>query len=193
MPVFLVALAAACVLQGYTVMRSQSNHFNLGTYSIEPGRMEQKVYGPMTFTASSSLNEFEAQASLDNDWVELDGALVNAQTGKAVGFTNAFSYYSGRDSDGSWSEGSRRDTSLITEVPAGTYNLIVEGAAGNANGRPTLVHLALNHDVAPWRNFWLALLAIAAYPAVLIWQRRRFEADRWAESDYGPVSDDDDD
>jgi hypothetical protein len=189
LPVFLVAVAGAVLLQVFTVSRSQERRIYLGTHTIAPGRSTPEMFGPVTFTAPSSLNEFSANAPLDNDWVELDCSLVNAKTGKIIDFTNAFSFYSGHDSDGSWSEGSHSDTSLIAEVPAGTYNLVVEGAGGNAHGQATAVNLNLVHDVAPWRNFWLALLAIATYPMLLIWRRTRFEADRWSESDFGPDSD----
>jgi hypothetical protein len=191
LPVLLVALLVAVLIQAVTVARSKASPMPIGTYSIDGRKPEQQVYGPLTFTAPISLNEFTAYAALDNDWVELDCALVNAKTGESRNFTSAFSFYSGRDSDGRWTEGDNDDTSLIAEVPAGTYNLVVEGAGGgNSNGRATLVHLGLLHDVAPWRNFWLSLLAIFTYPALLLWRRSRFEAERWSESDYAPSSDD---
>lgn len=186
MPVFLLAIVCAVLLQAFTVARSQVNRMYVGTYTIAPGKSAPEMFGPLTFTAASSLNEFTARAPIDNDWVELDCALVNAKTGEIRNFTSAFSLYSGVDSEGTWTEGSSRDTSLLAEVPAGTYNLVVEGDGGNANGRATAVSLNLVHDVAPWRNFWLALLAIATYPMLLLWRRSRFEAERWSESDFGP-------
>jgi hypothetical protein len=189
MPAFLVALAGAIAIQIVTLLMSQARQTNLGAFTIPLGKPEQQVFGPLTFTASRSLNELRASAALDNDWVELDCSLVDAQTGASRNFTNAFSYYSGSDSDGDWSEGDRRNTSLITDVPAGTYNLVVEGASGHANGRGTTVHLELRHDVAPWRNFWLGLLAICAYPVLLLWRRSRFEAERWEDSHFGPGAD----
>jgi hypothetical protein len=115
--------------------------------------------------------------AVTNNWVELNCSLVNTVTGETRRFTNSFSFYAGGDSDGSWTEGSTQDISLLTSIPAGTYNLVVEGVTGNTNVGP--VYLWLKHDVVPWRNFWLVALLLLAYPAWLFIRVRRFEAQRW--------------
>ena len=88
-----------------------------------------QVFGPLELPARYSLNELTARAALDNSWVELNSTLVDTTTEESYDFTNAFSFYSGRDSDGYWSEGGNRDTSLVRSIPAGTYNLVVEEKA----------------------------------------------------------------
>jgi len=66
---------------------------------------------------------------------------------------------------------------------------VVEGASGGQfgnNSRDT--YLALVHDVAPWRNFLLAVGALLVYPLFLYWRRYQFERDRWYESNFDPYS-----
>jgi hypothetical protein len=182
--VVLTALAAALFLQIGTAARTRSSNVLEGTYEIGNAGPEphQQVLGPVELTASHSLNELTARASLNNSWVELDSSLVNTVTGESYDFTNAFSYYSGYDSDGSWSEGSNRDTSLVRGIPAGTYNLVVEGYSDG----PKSVFLRLTHDVTPWQNFLFTALAILAYPMYLLFRRHKLERDRWSESDFDP-------
>ena len=186
-----LALVAAVTFQAVTMFRSQARRISVGAYELAPGNPEQQVFGPLTFDAPRSLNELNTFATINNSWIELNCSLVDAKTGVSRDFTNAFSFYSGNDSDGAWTEGETHDTSLIADVPAGTYNLVIEGASGDEHGARLAqpVSLELRHDVVPWRNFWLAILAILAYPALLLWRRMGFEKARWAESDFGPDAD----
>lgn len=187
------ALALAVLIQGITVARARSSYQSVGTYSFFADRPEQ-VFGPFTFDAPFSLNELTADAAIDNAWVELNCTLVNAATGEEHEFTDAFSYYHGYDSDGAWSEGNTRHTSLVAQIPAGTYNLLVEGAGGDDQGRRLSqgVYLRMTQDVVPWQNFWIALLGILAYPGYLIYRSYRFEKERWAQSDFNPYASDSD-
>jgi hypothetical protein len=194
-----VALActiAALAIQVWTVFRAHDTEVPLGQYYFAPsaGGREQ-VFGPFTLPVGYSLNEVTASVPLQNSWVELECSLVNSQTGASVEFLNAFEYYSGVDSDGAWSEGSWHATSLIPSVPAGTYNLVVEGTGQNEKGQPIAqpVQLTFHHDVAPWRNFWIAMGLILLYPAALLVRRYLFEKGRWAESEFGSSADDDND
>jgi len=188
----LTALVLAIGVQVFTAVRARSSTISLGNYSFEKGVAPEQVYGPFTFDAPFSLNELTASAGLNNSWVELDCSLVNTVTGETREFTNAFSFYQGSDSDGPWSEGDRHDTSLLPTIPAGTYNLVVEGASGDDHDQRIQqpVSLSLTHDVVPWRNFWLAVLAIVAYPLYLALRVHAFERQRWSESDLSPYSSD---
>jgi len=193
MRIALAALALAIVFQVITAVRAHSNAMNVGTYTFDKSKPAEQVYGPFTFDEPFSLNELTAQAGVDNSWVELDCTLVNTVTGETREFGNAFSYYHGSDSDGAWSEGGTPDTSLVTSIPAGTYNLVVEGASGDDHDQriQQSVSLSMKRDVVPWQNFWLVVLAIVAYPAYLAFRRYSFEKQRWSESDFSPYSSDD--
>jgi hypothetical protein len=188
-PVAFAALALAIVFQVITAVRARSNTLLVDVYNVAHPGVEQ-VYGPFTFDAPFSLNELRASSPLSNNWVELDCSLVNTVTGETREFTNAFSYYTGVDSDGSWSEGDTQDTSLVANIPAGTYNLVVQGASGGDPQNRQSVRLSMTHDVVPWRNFWLAVLAIAVYPLYLAFRAYQIERQRWSESDFSPYSSD---
>jgi len=187
LPVALLALVLAIAFQVVTARRALSYAVLDGTYSFS---QPEQVYGPFTFDAPFSLNELQASAPLRNSWVELDCALVNTVTGETFQFTNAFSFYQGTDSDGPWSEGSTHDTSTIGNIPAGTYNLVVEGASGDERDQriEQSAQLRLTHDVVPWRNFWFTVLAIIAYPLYLGIRSHLFERERWSQSDFNPYS-----
>ena len=62
-------------------------------------------------------------STVSNDWLELEGVLVNDATGEEYEFNLGNEYYWGSDSDGSWTEGSRNSDFLISAVPAGNYHL----------------------------------------------------------------------
>ena len=69
----------------------------------------------------------------------------------------------------------------ITDIPAGTYKLIVAGGGADQAGLPVAVPItmSLRHDVAPWGNFWLAVLAILVYPGYVFYRRLNYERERW--------------
>lgn len=183
--VMLLALVAALVVQIGTALRAQDKMMYLGTYDLASTAGEPQTYGPFTLTTAVSLNELTASAPINNSWVELQCSLVNTVTGQSFDFTNGFSFYSGIDSDGGWSEGSSHQTTDLPTIPAGTYKLVVAGAGGDDSGKQPLVRvsLSLQHDVAPWRNFWLAVLVILIYPGYLFFRSAAYEKERWSDAE----------
>jgi len=129
--------------------------------------------------------EVTTSASVQNDWIYLNYALINQDSGQAWDFGREVSFYSGYDSDGSWSEGSRRDTVVVPSVPAGRYYLRIEPEAD-------LRHSNIAYSVEVRRNvpvmtfYGIGFLALLL-PAVLItWRSVSFERSRWSESDHPP-------
>ena len=122
----------------------------------------------------------------DNRWVDLDYALVSRETGQATGGYGLVEHYSGRDSDGRWTEGDRRSNILLGRLPRGTYDVYVDAAAHvwprdgvpiNANGwiaAETLpVTIVAETGGLPWSN-WLALVVLLfLWPGLIIWHRIR--------------------
>ncbi|RVU05348.1 DUF4178 domain-containing protein [Novosphingobium umbonatum] len=68
-----------------------------------------------------------------NQWVDLDYRLVNRQTQAVFTAPAALEYYTGVDSDGTWSEGSHSAETLFEGVPAGQYDVVVEASAHSWN------------------------------------------------------------
>ena len=137
-PVMWIALLVLVVVQIVSATLARDATYPVGSYDFprSPGQ-EDQVFGPFKLASSHSVNELVATAPLSNAWIELSGSLVNVDTGKSYDFTDAFQYYHGVDSDGSWSEGSTRSAALLTRVPAGDYKLVVAGEGGSDQGRPS--------------------------------------------------------
>jgi hypothetical protein len=186
-PIVLWSLAAALLLQILTGILSRRIDYTVGTYEVPArGTPEVKqVFGPYRFDASHSANELTASAAVSNSWVELNGSLVNVDTGQSFDFNNEFEYYYGTDSDGFWSEGSGSGTATLPQIPAGSYKLIVEGASGANDPTRSVgnVSLTLHHNVLIWGNFWIAVVVLLLYPSILFVQRLTFERERWSESE----------
>jgi hypothetical protein len=132
---------------------------------------------------SQQMVEIEADAQVDNSWLSLDLELVNAKTGQVYPESIELEYYHGWDEDGSWSEGSSRNSVAIPSVPPGEYYLTIEPGADPALPRMPY-HVVLSSGGVFWSNYFLGLLLIAAYPVYLLMRRGGFETLRWGESDY---------
>jgi hypothetical protein len=184
----LSALALALAIQLGTIIRAHGEHIPLGSYTPSSDRSHETVLGPVHLDARRSLNELTASSSVNNGWVELDYALVSKATGQSYEFGNEFEFYSGRDSDGYWSEGSNSASVLLTSLPRGDYDLVVQTDWGNSSGGDPQgpIYLSLTHDVVPWRNFWLATAAILLYPLILVVRTLVFDRKRWSESEFNP-------
>lgn len=180
------ALGLALLLQVATVFAARSESIAVGHYEPAASRGQETAFGPVHLAASHSLNEITAYAPLNDSWVELQYALVNRTTGASYELGQEFEFYSGVDSDGSWSEGSTSTSTLLPAVPAGDYDILVDTSSGTPSGGPVQqsIQLTMKHDVAPWRNFWIACLAIALYPSLLLYRRFVFEKRRWGESAF---------
>jgi Domain of unknown function (DUF4178) len=182
-----LAIGVAFMIQLVCAALSHSTYMTVGSYNlIHRVSDETQMYGPFTLTPRRSIVEIDASAALDNAWVELQGSLVNADTGHDYHFVNAFQYYHGSDSDGFWSEGTGSAKATIGSVPAGTYNLIVAGMSGDQSGGAVaaLVQLGMQQDVVTWRNFWISVLIILSYPLYLVLRSAVYERERWADSSY---------
>lgn len=133
----------------------------------------------------------KSHADVSNGWLYLNMALIDESTGHAYDFGREVSFYSGRDSDGAWTEGSTDDSAVIPAVPSGRYYLRVEPEAEKT---PIAYTIEVRRDVPQWVWVPFSLVAIAIVPAFFGWMAYSFERKRWAESDHpmiGTSSDDD--
>ena len=126
-----------------------------------------------------------AETNLNNNWIYLDLALIERETGASYAIGREIEYYQGVDEGERWSEGSASDEAVLSGIPAGIYYLSVEGELPPASPTVTCT-LTVFRDVPGWSNFFLALLGLLIVPFIFFWQARAFERARWAESDYGP-------
>jgi len=130
--------------------------------------------------------EVKTSAPVSNEWIYLNYALINDNTGQAWDFGREVSYYYGRDSDGSWTEGKQEDTVVIPSVPPGHYYLRVEPEADPAL-RSIPYTVSVTRDVHPMGIYGLAFLALLIPALMISWRAYAFERSRWSESDHPPI------
>ena len=210
---FKVALAGLVLLLLLTFLFSGGPSLFRGTVPLSlDGREKNVTLGPVTVTRPYQLVSIRAVAPrLENAWVDLDYALVNRQTQESYQAYGLAERYSGQDSDGPWTEGSRGATVKLAAVPRGTYDLVVDYTGNRLGGSP------MTNDIPSWNtgggkdgfgdgagrdteemsievgqaqvfvsNFILALLLLFLPLIFIFWRHLKFEKDRQAESDVGP-------
>ena len=125
----------------------------------------------------------ETEANVSNNWIYLNYALINQDSGRAWDFGREVSYYSGRDSDGNWTEGSRKDNVIVPSVPPGHYYLRIEPEGDSAH--PAIGYtVSVRRDVPVFGFFGWGLLILFVPVAFLTFKAISFERSRWAESDH---------
>ncbi|WNG44507.1 DUF4178 domain-containing protein [Archangium minus] len=131
----------------------------------------------------------ELLSSVSNNWLGVQGDLVNEESGEVISFYEEVSYYHGSDSGESWSEGGQREEEYLSVVPPGRYVLrttaFFDGLSRGHDYRVTLVS-----DTPRFIWFFWALVLLLIGPLVTFFRSSSFESARWAESNLGSGSDD---
>ncbi|HEU0044808.1 DUF4178 domain-containing protein [Sphingomonas sp.] len=177
------------------------------------GAEQTAVLGPITVPGREKVRIQGRAGQLDNQWIDLDYALVNRATQASYGATATAEYYRGRDSDGNWSEGDRSPTTGFASIPAGTYDLVVEasahkwtdpkapaavtgifGAGAPVDSGPATVPVSVTVDrgggfAGP---FFLAVLLIGIWPLIALMRHAGFETRRLAPVTVSSDDDEDD-
>ena len=128
--------------------------------------------------------QIKLNAPVSNSWIYVDGALINEETGAVDEFDVEVSYYSGVDSDGSWSEGGRTASRYIPAVAPGRYTLRLEPQWGDARTPPSGYDVTVYNRVPRFSHLFLVVVALLAWPLLRLWRYLRFETARWSESDH---------
>lgn len=128
------------------------------------------------------------QAPVQNNWLGVSYALVNADTNQTFPGALTAEYYSGMDGGEAWSDGADTASVKIPAVPPGRYFLRLDADADqNVAAMPFSVQVRRGGLFVS--NFVFVLAIICAYPAWVFIRRLRFESSRWAQSDHAPSSD----
>jgi uncharacterized Zn finger protein (UPF0148 family) len=141
-------------------------------------QFELKARRNVRITASSPVN---------NAFADLDVDLVNEQSQEVESVNVPIEYYSGTDSDGSWTEGSQTKDATISSLPAGKYTLRVEGTWQNFS-QPLPVTVRVEQNVSRGVNFCCAFVVLAILPIFGLIRKFAFESKRWSESMFGSSS-----
>jgi hypothetical protein len=182
-------IAFALLLAGYVFSGNQEvfrQHYSFGAGAQQEASF---VTPPFDLKGRTTNVEISTKTDLANNWTYFNYALINEETGQAYDFGREVSYYTGRDSDGSWSEGSSGDTATIPNVPAGRYYLRVEPEM-DRNSRSVDYEISVRRDVPRSSWFWLIAILLLIPPLWTTFRRISFESQRWRESDYAPAGGD---
>lgn len=193
-----LALLAAMILGNMVLSRGDVVHAN--AYSFTHGTDDSAAFVTPAFVipGRTSSVTVDIDATLDNDWLFFDFTLIDENSGISREFSKQLSYYSGRDSDGSWTEGSRRATVRLASVPAGRYFLRVAPEGGEPLARDVNYTVRVRRDVPSFLFYLVAVVGLIVPAFLTLVTKGSFESRRWAESDYGsatgsPSSNDEDD
>ena len=184
------ALALLVLMIGFAVMISGNKEVFRASYAVDRNTFkgETSFVTDVFELGDRTCNvEVETSTDLNNNWIYLNYALINQDTGQAWDFGREVSYYYGRDSDGPWTEGSRNDSVVVPSVPPGHYYLRIEPEPPQG-----FQHIGYSvrvvRDVSVFSIYGLAFLALLLPAAALTWRRLNFERLRWAESDHPMVT-----
>lgn len=173
-----LALLAACVALMILAWQGTATSSASARASVAvDGPAARFSLGPVTVSRAAQFVSVKVAAGpFANQWVDLDYRLVNRATQQAMPASATVEYYSGRDSDGDWSEGSHEAGTTFSQVPAGQYDLMVEaqahrwndpglsnlyGPAPNISGDSIDLAILLETGGMPWGLFWLVVGALA--------------------------------
>jgi hypothetical protein len=186
-------VTAAVLLHLAFAVFSQRRVVYAGHHEYRRGAPAAVVTQPFELTGRRSNVVVEIVTDLRNSWGHFNFALVNVETGAALDFGREIAYYTGHDSDGSWSEGSNRDTVYLPSVVSGRYYLLVEP---ESDSRAMAYSVTVRRDVPRPAYLFVALGLLVIPPLIFAYRRFRFEHARWSESDHPmttvTASDDDD-
>jgi len=176
-----VALFALMIV--FTFLKSNREVFRQD-YTYLAGKSSEAAFVTPTFELAGGNKNVEvgAHAGIDNDWIYLNFALINDETGQTFDFAREVSYY--HDSDGT--EGSRNNSVIIPSVPGGRYYLRIEPEM-SSTAPTTSYEIFVRRDVPIYSYFWIAALLLLIPPALTTYRSFAFESRRWRESDYAPA------
>jgi hypothetical protein len=170
------------------------------TFSTQDSKADPSFVTPIfNLEGRTAGVELTVHTNVTNNWAYFDFALINDDTGTAYDFGREVSYYYGTDSDGSWSEGNNETSVYIPTVPPGHYYLRVEpemDTSATSSSRVTRTgfvntmryEITLRHDVPNYSWYWIAALLLFLPPVIYTIRARKFDAQRWMQSDYPPIT-----
>lgn len=131
-----------------------------------------------------------ASAPVSNSWTELNIDLIRKKQGatdEVEAIVIPVEYYFGVEGGESWTEGGQTNDATISAVPAGTYELRIEGMWKDWT-RPMPIRVKVEQNVTRGVNFWVAFVVLAIVPVFTLFRKFQFEAKRWSESMFGTGS-----
>lgn len=192
---FAILALVALVLQALFWFGADSRVLLAQPFEFVPGRPQTPVVTPPFEVRGARPTPLAVRtiADVDNSWVFLAMTLVEKNTGATYQLGREVAYYRGSSGGESWSEGAQDDRARVASLPPGTYYLEIEPEGDARSRRAIRGQVEVFRDPPDWTNLLILLAVLAFFPLRAWWRSAAFERRRWAESDYAPSADDDDD
>lgn len=157
-----------------------------GTLAAEETLLAEALPTEVSFdiTQPDQVATLRVEGNFNNSWASL-GMTVTDPTGQLVSDTGrTISYYSGRDADGRWSEGSKNTVMRFVPSVAGTYTLEValEAQEGGRAFSQLGVKVYQGAFVAKW--FLFAAILFGVLWAIPAFSYARHQRARWRGMDW---------
>lgn len=187
---FLLGLAVLLVMLVANIMLASNREVFTQNYTFDRRAAGSSAFVTPAFDLDGRPSgvAIDLTADLQNDWVFFTLSLINERTGETREVTRQLEYYTGVDSDGSWTEGDRSETLRLAGVPAGRYFLRVEPEGGEVGRSAVSYTLQVRRDPPHFGFYLLAFLAIVSPMLFAFLPAAAFETRRWAESDHATTS-----
>lgn len=184
--VLVTALFGAAIVAG-VARRPSEIPLTWGDGASAPATPDGDAPGVIRFSEPFALEggknvEIELASPVDNGWTYVELDLVNQDSGEVTSVDVPIEYYHGVDGGERWSEGSTRETRVLSPVPAGTYVLRTDQQFVGAT--PPDLSVKLRQDVFRALYLGVAFLLLLVIPVLALLHRFLFEKRRWAESDH---------
>lgn len=167
--------------------------FHRTELAMQPGTESVMTSEPFRIASDQRRVEVDHFTPVSNTWADLEVELVNRGSGASYSAATEISYYSGYDSDGSWSEGQQTGSAVFYGVPAGEYHLVVRGELPVDAPQALADQVTLRVSPPPYSNLIMCWLLLLLFPVFAFMRSHSFEAARWRESDHPLKSGSEDD
>ncbi len=162
------------------------------SFSITPRAESSKTTEPFKISGNGPL-VLQNSTTVENNWAGFGFTLVEPASGKVWRAEQQVEHYAGYEDGESWSEGSRNGQVVFADVPAGTYQLQIDGETAKDAQADISALLRLERGHASWLNWVLLQVLLLLVPLWGWWRAKAFETSRWADSDHPRSGIDDDD
>ena len=142
---------------------------------------------PFDLKGNRNVRITASSPGINNSWIELDADLVNEQNNEVESVPINMEYYTGSDSDGAWTEGSKEQDATLSSLPDGKYSLRIAGSWGNWQ-QPLPLRVKVEQNVVRGVNFCCAFIVLAIIPLLALFRKFIFESKRWSESMFSGSS-----
>jgi hypothetical protein len=184
----LIVLVLVLLVQYFTDMTNSNKQIMDARFSLADSVVTQ-TFATEKFELKKwkSNLEFRIYAPVDNSWFELSATLVNVKTGEEFSLEQGVEYYHGYSDGESWSEGSYNETAYLSSIPAGTYFLQLSSSREMGLPESNVIRsfdVRITNDNPMYRNFWIIIALLLAWPVIMIILNNYYEKKRWQASPY---------